>query len=118
MSFTWNRRDAIEVGELVATAAAVAPFAAGPTLPTEIWSAHDSASAQQRAKAGLLLSQLYGYLRENAEAHPQLAGAIPVLSSAVAEYRTGQAPDPVSGVRSVYAAIETVRRGDPAIPEP
>lgn len=116
MTFTWNRRDATEAGQVVAAGVAAPAEAPGPT--TGVWSPQDSAAAQQRAKAGLLLSQLYGYLRDNAEAHPRLAGAIPVLSSAVAEYRTGRAQDPISGVRTVYAAIETVRRGDPAIPEP
>jgi hypothetical protein len=114
MSFTWNRGAAAAIGQLVSVASVVAPLGApGPT-----WSALDAAGAEQRAKAGLLLSQLYGYLRDNAETHPQLAVAIPLLSSAIADYRAGLGPDPVAGVRTVYAAIEDVRRGDPAVPEP
>ncbi len=113
MSFTWNREAALGAGQPVTAAAVVAPLAAGPS-----WTEEDPAAAQQRAKAGPLLSQLYGYLRENAPAHPRLADAIPVLSSAVAEYRTGRAGDPIAGVRGVYTAIENVRRGDPSIPEP
>jgi hypothetical protein len=106
MSFAWNKTEAAATGALVAPAAAAAPVAVAPV-----------ADSPQRAKAGALLGDLYGYLRDNALAHPTLAAAIPVLSSAVAEYRTGQAADPVAGVRAVYAAIETARRGDASIPE-
>jgi hypothetical protein len=119
MTITWNRQAAAAAGQIVSAAAVAAPPAApGPGTTTTIFSPQDAAAAQQRAKSGLLLSQLYGYLRDNAEQHPRLAAAIPLLSSAVAEYRTGQAQDPIAGVRSVYAAIETVRRADPSIPEP
>lgn len=107
MTFAWNRTEAGAVGALFA------PAAAGP----EVGAAPAAADSPQRVKAGALLGDLYGYLRENALDHPTLAAAIPVLSSAVAEYRTGQAADPVAGVRAVYAAIETARRGDPTIPE-
>jgi hypothetical protein len=110
MEFTWNRAEAAARGQVVAPAAvapaAVAP-AAGPVTTAD----------PVRVKAGALLGELYAYLRDNAVAHPSLAGAIPVLSSAVAEYRTGRAADPVAGVRKVYAAIEAARRGDPSIPE-
>jgi hypothetical protein len=105
MSFAWNRTEAVAAGSLVAPAAAAAPVAVA------------AAPTPQQAKAGALLGELYGYLRDNALAHPGLAAAIPVLSSAVAEFRTGQAADPVAGVRSVLAAIETARRADPSIPE-
>ncbi|HEV7653816.1 MAG TPA: hypothetical protein VGP36_03640 [Mycobacteriales bacterium] len=114
MSFTWNREAAAASGHLVSAASVLAPLAA----PAPTWSMQDVAGAEQRAKAGLLLSQLYGYLRDNAETHPHLAVAIPLLSSAIADYRAGLGPDPVAGVRAVYAAIEDVRRGDPAVPEP
>jgi hypothetical protein len=106
MTFAWNRTEAPAVGALFA------PAAAGPQV-----GAPAAADSPQRVKAGALLGDLYGYLRANALDHPALAAAIPVLSSAVAEYRTGQAADPVAGVRAVYAAIETARRSDPTIPE-
>ena len=109
MEFTWNRAEAAARGQIVAPAS-VAPAAVAPR-PASV------AADPMRVKAGQLLGELYGYLRDNAVAHPALAGAIPVLSSAVAEYRTGRAADPVAGVRKVYAAIEAARRGDPSIPE-
>jgi hypothetical protein len=112
MSFTWNRESAAAAGQIVTAAAVAAPTA----VPT--WTAPDPAGAEQRAKAGELLSQLYGYLRDNAVQHPELATAIPLLSSAIADHRSGQGADPVAGARAVYAAIENVRRGDPSIPEP
>jgi hypothetical protein len=117
MTITWNRQAAAAAGQIVSAAAVAAP-AAPPGTTTTTFSPQDSAAAQQRAKAGLLLSQLYGYLRDNAEQHPRLAVAIPLLSSAVAEYRTGRARDPIAGVRSVFSAIEAVRGADPSIPEP
>jgi hypothetical protein len=118
MTITWNRQAAAAAGQIVTAAAVAAPAATPPGQSTTTFRPQDAAAAQQRAKAGLLLSQLYGYLRDNAEQHPRLAAAIPLLSSAVADYRTGRAQDPIAGVRSVYAAIETVRRADPSIPEP
>lgn len=110
MGFTWNRAEAAARGQIVAPAS-VAPTAVAPGA------AAVTTADPTRAKAGELLGELYGYLRDNALAHPALAGAIPVLSSAVADYRTGRAADPVAGVRQVYAAIEAARRGDPSIPE-
>jgi len=110
MEFTWNRVEAAARGRIVAPAS-VAPAAVAPGA-TPVTTADP-----MRAKAGELLGQLYGYLRDNAVAHPALAGAIGVLSSAVGEYRAGRAADPIAGVRKVYAAIEAARRGDPSIPE-
>jgi hypothetical protein len=105
MAFTWNRAEAAAAGGFVATAAAALPVAAVAPVTDPL-----------RVRAGALLGELYGYLRDNTPAHPGLAGVIPLLSSAVAEYRTGRAADPVAGVRTVYAAIEAARRGDPSIP--
>jgi hypothetical protein len=77
-----------------------------------------AALSHHRAQAGTLLVQLYQYLEANAEQHPTLAESIAALASAVAEYRSGQAVDPYSGVRGVLDTIEAARRGDRSIPEP
>jgi hypothetical protein len=106
MAFTWTR------GAADPTFRAAS---AGPTT-TDPPTAADPAAAQVRAKVGDLLVRLYGYLAANAEQHPALAAAIPAMSSAVAEYRTGQAADPYDGVRTVLARINAVRAADPSIP--
>jgi hypothetical protein len=74
--------------------------------------------ATHRAESGSLLVQLFHYLEANVEKYPALAPAIARLSSAVAEYRSGQDADPYAGVRAVVDAIQSVRRADPRIPEP
>ena len=107
MAFTWTR------GAADPTFRAAS---AGPATFAPATAVADPAAAQVRAKVGDLLVRLYGYLAANAEQHPALAAAIPALSSAVAEYRTGRAADPYDGVRTVLARINTVRAGDPSIP--
>lgn len=73
--------------------------------------------APQRAKAGMLLVEVYTYLARNAEEHPALAPVIPVLSSAVASYRATTQSDPFAGVRQVVRRIQEVRATDPSIPD-
>lgn len=73
--------------------------------------------AELRRLAGGILADLYRYLESNAVDHPALAPAIPALSDAVAEHRSGQAADPLAGARAVYATIQEARRADPALPE-
>jgi hypothetical protein len=107
MAFTWTR-DAVDP---TFRAASAAPATTDPTAGVA-----DPAAAQVRAKVGDLLVRLYGYLAANAEQHPALAAAIPAMSSAVAEYRTGQAADPYAGVRTVIGRINAVRAADPSIP--
>lgn len=107
MAFTWTRGAA----DPTFRAASAAPATTDPTAGVT-----DPAAAQVRAKVGDLLVRLYGYLAANAEQHPALAAAIPAMSSAVAEYRTGQAADPYDGVRRVVARINAVRAADPSIP--
>jgi hypothetical protein len=107
MSFTWTR------GAADPTFRA---SSAGPATLAATTAVTDPAAAQVRAKVGDLLVRLYGYLAANAEQHPALATAIPALSSAVAEYRTGQAADPYDGVRAVLARINAIRAADPSIP--
>jgi len=107
MAFTWTR------------SAADPTFRAASAGPATIGSAAavaDPAAAEVRTKVGDLLVRLYAYLAANAEQHPALAAAIPALSSAVAEYRTGQAADPYDGVRTVLARINAIRATDPSIP--
>lgn len=77
-----------------------------------------TAYQQQRDRAGKILVDLYKYLSDNVRQHPVLVPQIAMLSSAVAEYRTGQAPDPLSGARGVYTAIQTARQSDPTAPDP
>ena len=104
-SITWNRAGgAVEPSS---TGPAVTPAAAEP--PTD--------QATQYEKAGVLLTELYDYLKANARAHPALAPAIPALSAAVAAYRAGRAADPFAGVRTVYHAIQVARRIDPSTPD-
>ena len=111
MTLTWNRQAA------AAARGTVAPATLAPATSTAAGVLPQAAvPAEQRRQAAGLLRDLYDYLLANAEQHPRLAGAIPVLSSAVAEYRAGLAQDPFGGARAVYAAIEAVRRGDPSIP--
>ena len=111
MAFTWTRGAA----DPTFRAASAAPATTDPTTdPTA--AVADPAAAQVRAKVGDLLVRLYGYLAANAEQHPALAAAIPAMSSAVAEYRTGRAADPYDGVRRVVARINAVRAADPSIP--
>jgi hypothetical protein len=90
--------------QLEALARAVSPQAA-------------DAVAQQRTLAASILRDLFGYLSANVAAHPVLAPAIPAMSQAVAEYRSGTDPDPFSGARQVYALIQQARATDPALPE-
>jgi len=98
---------------------AVEPAAAGPTVaPASAAPPGTAADPAQREKAGTLLTDLYEFLKANAPNHPALAPAIPQLSFAVAAHRTERDPDPFSGVRTVFNAIQAARRVDPSIPEP
>jgi hypothetical protein len=112
MLYTWSRQADTAHNQVVGAATAApaattaAPFSPQAAVPTE-----------GRAQAGALLVELFEYLRANAEQHPALADAIPMLTAAVADFRTGQANDPFAGPRAVYAAIENARRRDPSIPE-
>lgn len=90
---------------VVAAAAAVSPQAAATVT-------------QQRDTAGAILVDLFRYLETHAEGHPGLVPAIPLLSSAVAEWRAGTSPDVFAGARKVYQAILAARRTDPALPDP
>ncbi|MGW4369031.1 hypothetical protein ACWEKT_25625 [Nocardia takedensis] len=118
MTYTWTRPT-------------VAPSKAGPDgrlparstargeiSPTAAQPLRTSARPDERAQAGELLVQLFGYLDQYAEAHPALVAAIPRLREAVAHYRTGSGTDPFEGVRAVVAVIDSVRASDPALPEP
>jgi hypothetical protein len=108
MPFTWTR-----AGDAAVDPANVSAASAGA-----VSSQAAAAQSPQRVKAGTMLRELFEYLNTNAEPHPTLAPAISVLSSAVAEYRIGRSPDPFSGVRAVYDAIQKARRADPSIPDP
>lgn len=90
---------------VVAAAATVSPQAAA-TL------------TQQRDTAGAILVDLYRYLEKHAETHPALVATIPVLSSAIAEWRAGTSPDAFAGAKTVYQAIQAARRSDPSLPDP
>jgi hypothetical protein len=106
MEFTFTRpTDGAQHGVVFSTASAPAT-AAG------------AANTQDRTTAGSLLVDLFQYLSANAERHPVLADAISVLSSAVAEYRTGQAADPLAGPRRVFGAIQAARLADQSLPVP
>jgi hypothetical protein len=113
MDFEWTR-PAGNAGTLVVHAAADSP---APTADSTVSPEAATAFAQERDKAGMLLRDMYEYLKANVGQHPALTPAISLLSSAVAEYRTEKAQDPFSGVRTAYNAIEAARRADPSIPE-
>lgn len=109
-------------GNIVAPQAAFAPAGASAPTPIQMLARAVSpqaadAVAQQRTLAATILRDLYTYLTANVEAHPALAPAIPALSSAAAEYRTGTSADPFHGARQVYAVIQQARRSDATIPE-
>ena len=102
-------------------AAAESPVSVGIASTTPMFAPQAAGTpvvGEERERAGALLGALYDYLEANAVAHPGLASAIDRLSSAVAEFRAGRSPDPFSGVRAVFAAIQAARDADPAIPEP
>lgn len=90
---------------VVAAAATVSPQAA-------------TAVGQQRDAAAAVLVDLFRYLEAHAPSHPALAPAIPLLGSAVAEWRAGTSPDVFAGARSVYEAVQAVRRSIPSLPDP
>lgn len=106
------------VGNLVAPAS-VMPMAGTPVeaVARLVSPAAADTVAQQRTLAGTILAELYRYLAANAAQHPALAGAIPVLRDAVAEYAAGQSADPFSGARKVFAVIQQARASDASIPD-
>jgi len=104
------------------SAQSVTPMGASPPRPIEALARAVSPQAAdvvaaQRVLAAKLLRDLFTYLSANVEAHPALAPAIPALSQAVAEYRSGTEVDPFHGARGVYALIQQARQADPTIPE-
>ena len=105
MDYTFQRGD----GATVLAPAGVEPPVLNPAAapPADL----------QRDKAGRLLVQLFVYLENNAEQHPALLSVAPVLTSAIAGYRSGQPADPFDGVRKVLQAIHAVRATDPSIPD-
>ena len=120
MAITFTRADS---GNTTVAPAGLVPFTAAPPVPVVAAAAAVSPQAaaaltQQRDNAGAILVDLFRYLETHAEAHPALVPAIPVLSSAVAEWRAGTSPDAFAGARAVYQAIQAGRRSDPALPDP
>lgn len=104
MEYTFNRGD----GAAVMTPLSVVPLDAGPAA---------FAADPRRERAGEMLVQLFTFLEDNAEQHPALMSVGPVLSSAVAAWRSGQSRDPYDGVRKVLQAVHAVRATDPSIPD-
>lgn len=112
MSFSWNRNAAVRPNSLIAPRGdTVMPFGAGPGAPA-------APSNAQRASVARFLVGLWEYLKENAPRHPQLAGALQEMQSAVAAYQADSSPDPWAPVKRVMQAIEVERQSNPSIPQP
>jgi hypothetical protein len=120
MPITFTRMDSGNTTVEPATVTPSTPAAPPPVVAAAATVSPQAAAAmtQQRDTAGAILVDLFRYLETHAEAHPAVVPAIPVLSSAVAEWRAGTSPDAFAGARRVYQAIQAARRSDPALPDP